>query len=220
MSVDPAAGSFTVFLKTIGPGTRALGSLVEGECAQCLGPLGHPFSTPPEGTGAVFVAGGYGVAPFYFFARVLGGSRPARLFYGGRTSADLVLLSRFDGLLPVQTATEDGSHGARGYVTRPLDTWLDDERGAVQLYACGPHGMMQAVAGLGQRRGLPTELSLDPFMGCGVGTCLACVVRTQKAGEPRWKYRCACTEGPVFDAAEVVWPGEEMSAAGARGDAA
>ena len=50
-------------------------------------------------------------------------------------------------------------------------------------------------------------------MGCGVGTCLGCVVRVQGASDSRWKYRCACTEGPVFDAARVVWPGEAESRA-------
>jgi dihydroorotate dehydrogenase electron transfer subunit len=50
-------------------------------------------------------------------------------------------------------------------------------------------------------------------MGCGVGTCLGCVVWTQTAGESRPRYRCACTEGPVFEASEVVWPDEEVSRA-------
>jgi dihydroorotate dehydrogenase electron transfer subunit len=50
-------------------------------------------------------------------------------------------------------------------------------------------------------------------MGCGVGTCLGCVVRIQAADEAHPHYRCACTQGPVFDAREVVWPGDEVSAA-------
>src|SRR5512145_1429457 len=126
MAVDPEQGTFTVFMKGIGPGTRALASLSQGDLAQCLGPLGHPFTPPEPGTTAAFVAGGYGVAPFLFFSRRLlesGGS--ARLFYGGRSAADLVLLRHFDGLVEVETATEDGSHGAQGFVTRPLEAWLD-----------------------------------------------------------------------------------------------
>jgi hypothetical protein len=38
-------------------------------------------------------------------------------------------------------------------------------------------------------------------------------VRIQGRDDARWKYRCACTEGPVFDAARVVWPGESESRA-------
>jgi dihydroorotate dehydrogenase electron transfer subunit len=50
-------------------------------------------------------------------------------------------------------------------------------------------------------------------MGCGIGTCLGCVVRIQGPDEPRARYRCACTEGPVFDARTVVWPGATVSVA-------
>src|SRR6185295_6974531 len=78
--------------------------------------------------------------------------------------------------------------------------------------------LVQAVAKLAERRSLPAWVSLDPWMGCGIGTCLGCVVRTQKAGEAKPKYRCGCTDGPVFDAADVVWWGETESRA-ARGAA-
>jgi dihydroorotate dehydrogenase electron transfer subunit len=71
--------------------------------------------------------------------------------------------------------------------------------------------MMHAVARIAAARSLPAEVSLDPWMGCGIGTCLGCVVRVQGADEARPRYRCACTEGPVFDASRVVWPGEESS---------
>ena len=77
--------------------------------------------------------------------------------------------------------------------------------------------MLHAVARVAARRGLPAQVSLDPWMGCGVGTCLGCVVWMQSArDEPRPHYRCACTEGPVFDAREVVWPGETASRARRR----
>jgi dihydroorotate dehydrogenase electron transfer subunit len=145
----------------------------------------------------------------------------ARLFYGGRSAADLPLLERLQRAgLAVVPATEDGSLGQRGRVTVPLEAHLDTARGPVRLYACGPEAMMHAVARLAESRGLPAEVSLDPWMGCGVGTCLGCVVRVQEASEAHPKNRCACTEGPVFDAARVVWPGEGASRARRQADAA
>jgi len=42
------------------------------------------------------------------------------------------------------------------------------------------------------------------------------VVPIQRAEDPRPRYRCACTEGPVFDAVTVVWAGEESSLARRR----
>lgn len=215
LSVDPAEDCFSVFVKAIGPGSRALCAMRSGESALCLGPLGRPFSAPPAGTEALLVAGGYGVAPFRFMAERLRGSGiPARLFYGGRTKADLPLLDRLRDLgIAIVPATEDGSTGAKGRVTAPLEAHLDAGSGPARLYACGPEPMMHAVARVAQTRGLEAEVSLDPWMGCGVGTCLGCVVRVQDAGEPGPRNRCACTEGPVFDAARVVWPGDDASRA-------
>jgi dihydroorotate dehydrogenase electron transfer subunit len=66
--------------------------------------------------------------------------------------------------------------------------------------------MMHAVARIAQERNIPCEVSLDPWMGCGLGTCLGCVVKIQEPGETRPKNRPACTEGPVFDSKRVVWP--------------
>ena len=222
LETSPERETFTLFVKAIGPGSSALCSLPTGGLAQCLGPLGRPFSPPPQGAEALLVGGGYGVAPFSFLgAEVARRGGRARLFYGGRTGADLPLLGRLQELgIDVAPATEDGSIGTQGRVTLPLEAHLDAASGPRRLYACGPEAMMHAVARIAAARALDAEVSLDPWMGCGVGTCLGCVVRIQGESDARWKYRCACTEGPVFDAARVVWPGESESrarqAAGAR----
>ncbi len=137
-----------------------------------------------------------------------------RVFYGGRRAADLQLRERFATLgTPLIATTEDGSFGQRGRVTEPLSAYLDSARSPVELLACGPDPMLRAVAAIAARRNLKAQGSLDRWMGCGVGTCLGCVVRIQEATEPHARYRCACTEGPVFDAATVVWHGEAESSA-------
>jgi len=207
MSVDPREDAFTLFLKVVGPGSRALAELRPGEEAGCLGPLGRPFTAPPEGHEAVCVAGGYGIAPFVLFGDELRRARRrARIFYGGRTVTDLQLREPFGALeAPLACATDDGSFGHQGRVTEAVEAYLETRPGPATLYACGPDAMLHAVARLAERRGLPAQVSLDPWMGCGLGTCLGCVVRIRRADEARPKYRCACTEGPVFDAREVVW---------------
>ena len=215
LATDPGRETFTLFVKAVGQGSSALCAMAPGDEALCLGPLGRPFTAPPAGTEALLVAGGYGVAPFRFLGEELRrtGGR-GRLFYGGRTAADLPLLERLGGLgLEIVPATEDGSLGVRGRVTAPLEAHLEAAKGPVRLYACGPDAMMHAVARIAAARSLEAEVSLDPGMGCGIGTCLGCVVRVQGEDDARWRYRCACTEGPVFDSARVVWPGEDDSKA-------
>ena len=214
LSLDPREETFSLFIKVVGEGTRALARLAPGEVAQCLGPLGRPFTLPAAGTEALMVAGGYGIAPFFLFSQELRAKgREGRVFYGGRAASDLQLRERFTGLVPLVAATEDGSLGQRGRVTAPLEAFLEHKPGPVKLYACGPDAMLHAVARVAEARGVEAEVSLDPWMGCGVGTCLGCVVFTQGKDEPRPKYHCACTEGPVFDAARVLWPGDTESRA-------
>jgi len=215
MSVDPVQETFTLFVKAIGAGSRALTQLEPGEAALCLGPLGRPFEPPPPAVEALMVAGGYGVSPFRMLAVELQrlGLR-GRVFYGGRTALDLQEREPFAALgVPLHAATENGSLGHRGRVTEALEDYLDTRPGDVALYASGPDAMLHAVARIADRRGLRAQVSLDPWMGCGIGTCLGCVVPIQEADRPRPKLRVACTEGPVFDARTVVWAGEEISAA-------
>ena len=222
LGTDPAAGTFDLFIKTIGEGTRGLAALHPGDLAQCLGPLGEPFPAVPAGEQPLMVAGGYGIAPFLFLANELrraGGTGRAlgQVFYGGRTAADLQLREQFAELgVPLQSATDDGSDGVHGRVTAPLAAYLENARHPLRLYACGPDPMLMAVARMADERSLPAWLSLDPWMGCGVGTCLGCVVAIQRAQDETPKLRCACTEGPVFPADTVVLHGERESAARRR----
>jgi dihydroorotate dehydrogenase electron transfer subunit len=210
LETDPAAGTFTLFLKIIGQGSRGLASLRPGQVAQCLGPLGQPFKPASGDAEVVMVAGGYGIAPFLMLSRelLLRGS-PGRVFYGGRTSQDVQIPAAFASLgITVVPATEDGSLGHRGRVTEPLEAYLDSRHDRpAALCACGPEAMLHAVARIARERGLPCQVSLDPWMGCGIGTCLGCVVRIRRPVDDRPKYRCACTEGPVFDAGTVIWDG-------------
>jgi dihydroorotate dehydrogenase electron transfer subunit len=218
LSVDAAAETFSLFLKAVGPGSRALFEMAPGEIAQCLGPLGRPFAAPVSGREALLIAGGYGIAPFRIFSEELvrQGAR-AHIFYGGRTGADLPMRDAFSDLgVPVTLTTDDGSVGTAGRVTVAVESYARTLGGRATLYACGPDAMLHAVAGLAEALDLSAQLSLDPWMGCGVGTCLGCVVSIQKAEEAKPKNRCACTEGPVFDSTEIVWKGEGSSRARRR----
>jgi len=72
-----------------------------------------------------------------------------------------------------------------------------------KLFACGPTGMLKAVGKLAQEFDVPAELSMDEHMCCGVGVCLTCVIPVKTADG--WEYQRTCTEGPVFDARDIVW---------------
>jgi dihydroorotate dehydrogenase electron transfer subunit len=65
--------------------------------------------------------------------------------------------------------------------------------------------MLKAVAQLTRELGLPCQLCVERNMGCGVGTCLSCVVRRRDARRPEgWSWALACTDGPVFERDELL----------------
>jgi dihydroorotate dehydrogenase electron transfer subunit len=82
---------------------------------------------------------------------------------------------------------------------------LDALQGRATIYACGPHGMLNAVATIAAARNIPCQVSLEGYMACGVGACLGCVApgRGHSAESP--DFRCVCTEGPVFESGELKW---------------
>jgi len=194
--------------KSVGIVTRTLFTLEPGQHLRCLGPLGQPFSvvTPPGE--AWMVAGGVGLAPFLTLAEALRArGTTTTLFYGGRASSDLYYLDRFERLgVHLFLTTEDGSRGEPGFVTVPLARQLEAAPAAqpVTVYACGPTGMMRAVAALAHEHRRASEVSLEQIMGCGLGGCYSCVVPV-RSNDGSSHYIRSCLDGPVFAGDQIVW---------------
>lgn len=201
---EPRRGLLRFLLKVVGEGTRRLASLEPGQKVFGLGPLGNPFPPPnlADQRPALLVGGGVGVPPMVYLAeRFTKDGVGFTFLQGARTEEDLLLLDELSGLgvRPVLT-TEDGSAGMRGLVTAPLKDEL--AHGVRAVYACGPEGMLKAVADL-CRGGVPCHLSLEARMACGYGVCLGCVVPVERGG--RRLYERVCQEGPVFDGEVILW---------------
>ncbi len=201
-------GLIQVLYKVIGRGTRYLARQRTGQTLATLGPLGNGFKLPRRGARVrpVLVAGGIGIANFPFLADALCARRMRPLLlFGGRSRRDLVSLTYFRAArVGVRLATEDGSAGVRGFVTRLVEPLLADPglRSALRLYVCGPTPMLKAVGDLAADAGVHCQLALEAQMPCGIGVCLGCVVPCpgDLAGPI---YRRVCTEGPVFRPGEV-----------------
>ena len=203
-----APSGLSLLCKRIGPGTARLYDAAAGDRLSVLGPLGKPFSIVSPPAEAWMVAGGVGLAPFATLTEALTiAGATARLFYGGRTRADLFYLEWFASRgVALDLATEDGSLGAHGRVTAPLGEALRARAAGppVTIYACGPEPMLKAAAGLARAHGCPSQLSTERIMGCGLGGCYSCVVRVRDAGgAPRFVR--SCLSGPVFNGDELVW---------------
>jgi dihydroorotate dehydrogenase electron transfer subunit len=203
-SVFQVAGeTLSILYKAVGRGTEVLARMAPGEELSLIGPLGHGYTMPTNGGEMpLLVAGGYGMAALYLLAQR--SPQKGVVFAGGRRRQDILCQDEFRALgWDVRVTTEDGSLGEKGLVTAPLAAELRRHAAGRKLFACGPNPMLKAVAKIAADFNVPAELSMDEHMCCGVGVCLTCVIPVKTADG--WEYQRTCTEGPVFDARQVLW---------------
>jgi dihydroorotate dehydrogenase electron transfer subunit len=200
-----------LLIKDVGYGTHRLVRTRPGHFLDCLGPQGRGFQISADMRNrleyGIMIAGGVGIAPLYLLAQNLRAQnvKPV-LFYGGANVSDLVLREYFERLnIEIHYATEDGSFGERGLVTQPAAQFLRAHgHKNIRIYACGPWGMMKASHLLAIQYNLQCEVSLEARMGCSLGACLGCVVRSQDHyGEEQ--YLRVCQDGPVMNSRLIDW---------------
>jgi dihydroorotate dehydrogenase electron transfer subunit len=185
-------GESQFLLEDVGPGTRRLCELSEGDGLWSLGPLGVGFRAPIDGRRAILVGGGVGIAPLAILQDRLEGEPAVLLgFRDGARCAGRELLR------DAAVACDDGSAGHHGPVTDLLLSELERDRHAV-VYACGPAAMLEAVRAICAARGVPAQLALEAGMACGFGACFGCAVPRRGGG-----YLRVCVDGPVIDAGEL-----------------
>ena len=172
MSVCLAAvGELAFLIDPIGPGTRALCELEQGDELHVLGPLGNGFDLDVERP--LLVGGGIGIAPLPYLSQRLGGA-PAILGFRSEWHAEAA------SLLPGAEVCLEPT-----YVTELLPAEPHD------VLACGPEPMLAALRDM-----VPAaQLAWEAPMACGYGACYGCAVEID--GE----LKRLCVEGPVLGAA-------------------
>ncbi|MDQ6962138.1 MAG: dihydroorotate dehydrogenase electron transfer subunit [Mariprofundaceae bacterium] len=219
MFCDPEKGRLDILIKKIGQGTALLAKRQQGESLSLLGPIGKPFDLLDTSKRYILIGGGVGIPPMLAVAQHLKASarmvcfagsevpfpfkiRPSTVILPGIPSTAMMGLDVLENWkVPSRLASQQEYFGCfNGFVTELADQYLS-ALGTTEdcvLLACGPEVMLHAVAKLGQKWQLPTQLSLEAHMACGIGGCAGCVVKTVENGKEY--YRRVCVDGPVFDA--------------------
>lgn len=190
-----------ILYQVVGFGSAHMTTLQPGACVSVMGPIGSGWSIPAQSHSALLVAGGVGGAPLYLQAEALQNSGiDVDVILGAQSSSALVVEDTYKNLLQKELylATDDGSRGHHGFCTDLVQDLLG-ERSYDVVYCCGPEPMMRIVSTMCLEKGIPTFISLEKRMACGIGACLSCIVETTQ-GRKR-----SCVDGPVFNAAEVIW---------------
>jgi len=218
-SIDKNAEEVTIMYRVKGRGTELLTRIQENEYISVLGPLGNSFEIPEDGE-LLLVAGGIGVFPLFSLIQAVEKKDvKIRLFWGGENkefleSAGLNYLTE-NKKVTLEIATVDGNMGSKGLVTDLLEDYLgqvssqlkEEKNIRIQAAACGPNGMLKAVAGICRNYKVALQVSMEERMACGVGACLGCVC-TVRDKDGNFQRKRVCKEGPVLNGEEVVWDGE------------
>ncbi len=226
MRVNARQGWVDFLYKAVGRGTSLLAKRSPGEHVSVLGPIGQPFRAHEERPRSLLLGGGIGMPPIIFLAEqlkernagqplVLLGSevpfpftqQPSRIMVPGVPDGVIGTMPLLeDWGVPCRLSSLQGYPGCHeGYITELARSWLDSldeqQRAEVEIFACGPHPMLEATARLAGEYELPCQVSVEEFMACAVGGCAGCVIQVQTEQGPAMKR--VCVDGPVFDAQSV-----------------
>lgn len=182
---------FWITVCNVGPASAALHNLKVGAKVGIRGPLGT-FYEFEAGQHLALVAGGYGAAPMYFVAHeaVRRGCK-VEFLIGARSEKYLLFTQKILGLhgVNLHLATDDGSVGVKGYVTKVLEELLEREK-IDFVFTCGPEVMMKVVGEISEEAKVPSFMSMEKYMKCGIGVCGQCAI--DDTGD------LVCVKGPVM----------------------
>lgn len=203
---DPLLRTVEFLYKVQGTGTQGLATLQPGDTLDALGPLGRGFELPEGTRHVLLVARGVGLAtlsPLAAFA----------IAQGARVTA--VLSARSPAL--VMSAERLREAGATVHVVTDEDGSSDPVRLGAQLEAlhaqapfdflstCGSNRLLKLLQKLGKAWDVAGQTAIEQHMGCGIGSCYACVRPFREhADSDRLTFRRVCWEGPVFDLQETT----------------
>jgi len=193
--------SITILYKVTGKGTKNLSEMKEGITLNVLGPCGNGFKVDKNSKNIWVVGGGVGVAPLIYLSEKL--KKKKLTFFYGATKKDFL----FFELLPYGPeyvfTTDDGSYGHKGTVFSALENIIKKEGKPDIIYCGGPEILLKKISEFSKKRKIPVYITLENFMGCGMGVCYGCVVKTKTPNG--WDYKRVCKDGPVFKSEEIIW---------------
>ncbi|MEN8116767.1 MAG: dihydroorotate dehydrogenase electron transfer subunit [Bacteroidota bacterium] len=197
--VDYKENTLSMIIKVLGKGSKKLTEIQAGESISLVYPLGKSFSLPEKNDKILLIGGGSGVAPMLFLAKESGQAADnVDILLGARTKEDHIDVQHYSKYANLHFASEDGSLGEAGFVTQH-SVFTTNLSKYDKIYACGPDGMMRAVAKEAKKANVFCEVSLENLMACGFGVCLCCIEPTVNGNQ------CVCTDGPVFNINELKW---------------
>lgn len=226
---DDGYHEIEIVYEIVGKGTEIMTSLKQGCKLDIIGPLGHGFEWSHGKKVHVLLSSETGAAGLFMLGEEI--SKAAGkygleliILLDAKSKKTFILEDEFRSLKgKVLVSTHDGSYGYHGYVTKMLKNLIDDGEISTDcaIYACGAEPMLKSLAPICQQYGIPAQVSMERWMGCGIGACLSCVCKINKNNVLKYRnlksshiqlspdaefgYALVCKDGPVFRIDEVIF---------------
>ncbi|MBC7094882.1 dihydroorotate dehydrogenase [Thermococcus sp.] len=186
--LDHSGSRLRLYIKQVGRLTTLLKEAPIGSKVLVRGPYGVPYINKINlSKKYILVGGGTGAAPLMYFAK----KYPHLVFdqiYGFSNSEIRTLFPGY----PINISKETGKHT----VDIAKEIYENNKDKNLGIIACGPKGMLKKIASI---FGNVAYISLEENMGCGIGVCEGCPVKTKDG------IKFVCKDGPLFNASEVIW---------------
>lgn len=182
---------FMMLIKVLGRFTNYLVTAMMGEEFFFRGPYGIPYADKLDMNDRyIVIGGGCGAAPMIHFAENFK-ENTEKIILGFKTENAGVLIKNHD----IIAEEKDGKNVVDG-----LEDYIKERKSKVpaKLIACGSIGMCRALNKKAKELGVKLYVSLDERMGCGIGMCKGCPVKTKNG------VQMVCKDGPLFDSDDLI----------------
>lgn len=202
--LDKENGILEFIFQVKGKGTTILSKKEVGNKIDIIGPLGFGTFNLKNYNKIAVIGGGIGIFPLYELCRQAKEQKKEIGCYLGFRNKDFVMLEKeFKNTTSNLTiTTDDGTYANKGFA---IDYLIKDfvNQNYECIYACGPIPMLRAIQKYAITNNINCQISLEEKMGCGLGVCLGCAVKTSKSSKEAPEYFHVCKGGPVFNAKDV-----------------
>ena len=183
---------FEMLIRIIGRFTSYLSEAVPGEIFFYRGPYGTAFEKKLDMSKRIItIGGGCGAAPILFFNNR----------YPQNVEKSIVGFKN-EGVKRLMNFDEAVFESVSGKtVIDELNEYLKKRKHTESpiVLACGSLGMCRALHEHSKEKNYQLFVSLDERMGCGMGMCKGCPIKTTSG------IKMICKDGPVFDSDEIIW---------------
>ena len=205
--IDREKGRLRLVYRVVGEGTKEFSKLMPNvDYIEVIGSLGKGFPIEEAGDTVLMFGGGIGIPPLLGAAKALKAAGKKAVVILGYRTKDTFLAEDFEKYAEVIIATDDGSLGCKGTVIDAANELKAAEKyGITDIFSCGPMPMLRGVKEYGEVKAIPTYISLEERMACGIGVCLGCVCESKEVDHhSNVNNKRVCKDGPVFLSSEVV----------------